>query len=124
MSRNPSGAQATEAVSIECTLPSLQLLLREPVTPTGFLDSDATVLDRGKDGSLAANHPSFGVRRRQIIHRTCYQYALRHFFRRLSLIYSDYYQQTPPELQDQFLSNMVNQRAFFFKLNHSASNAC
>jgi hypothetical protein len=103
MSRNPSGAQATEAIGVEPTLPSLQLLLREPVTTASFLDSDATVPDRSKDGSLAANHPSLGVRRRQIIHRTCYRYPLRHSFRPLSLIYSDYYWQTSPELQDQFV---------------------
>jgi hypothetical protein len=80
MSRNPSGAQATEAFGIEPTLPSLQLLLREPVTTTSFLNSDVTVPDRSKDGSLAANHPSLGVRRRQIIHRTSYRYRSQAFF--------------------------------------------
>jgi len=73
MSRNPSGTQATEAIDVERTLPSLQFLVREPETTTGFLDSDVTAPDRSKDGSLAANHPSLGIRRRQIIHRICFR---------------------------------------------------
>ncbi len=68
MSKNSSGAQAREAIGVERTLPSLQLLIREPVTTTGFLNTDVTFPDRSKDGSLAANHPSLGVRRRQTMH--------------------------------------------------------
>ena len=102
MSRNPSGAQATEAIGVEPTLPSLQLLLREPVTTASFLDSDATVLDRGKDCRLrrTTHLLVFGDGR---LPSTCYRYALRHPFRPLSLIYYDYYWQTSPELQDQFV---------------------
>jgi hypothetical protein len=110
MSRNPSGAQTTEAIGVERTLPSVQLLLREPVTPTSFLNREVTVPDRSKDCRLAAYHPSLGVRRRQIVHRTCYRCGtrLRHFSVRYRLFTLITTRRHIPELQDQFVSNMVN----------------
>jgi len=68
-----SGAQTGEAMGIERTLPSVQLLLREPVPTASFLSGNLTVLHCSQDGSLAARHPSLGVRWGQINHRIYYR---------------------------------------------------
>src|SRR5438445_13854703 len=61
-------AQAGQAVVLECTFPRQEFFLRQLVVAAGFLDRNAAAAYRGDHRRLAADHPSFGVRRRQALH--------------------------------------------------------
>ncbi len=63
-----SGAQAGKAMELERALPGEELLFRQPVATAGFLESDLTGAHCGHDRGFAADHPSPGVRRRQLYH--------------------------------------------------------
>ena len=62
------GAQAGKAMGLERVLPGKELLFRQPIATAGFLESDLTGAHCGHDRGFAADHPSLGIRRRQLCH--------------------------------------------------------
>jgi len=63
-----SGAQAGKAMGLERALPGEELLFRQAIATAGFLKSDLTGAHCGHDRGFAADHPSLGIRRRQLCH--------------------------------------------------------
>jgi hypothetical protein len=53
---------------VERALPREQLFLRKCIPAANLLHCDIAPAQRGKDGGLAASHPSIGFWRRQITH--------------------------------------------------------
>ena len=63
--------QAVKAMGLEGPKPGKELLLRKLVAAARFFESDFAVPHSSNDCGFAARHPSFGVRRWQLIHGRC-----------------------------------------------------
>jgi hypothetical protein len=63
-----SGAQTGKAMGLECALPGEELLFRQLIATAGFLESDLTGAHCSHHRGFATDHPSPGIRRRQLYH--------------------------------------------------------
>ena len=63
-----SGAEAMQAVHLECPLPGEEFLFRKLVARASFLAADRAALYRGYHRSLTAARPPFYVGMRQLLH--------------------------------------------------------
>jgi len=64
-------AQTWQTMGVIGALPGAELFFGELVAAAGFLESDLAALHGRDNRGLAADHPSFGVGRRQLTHGTC-----------------------------------------------------